>query len=31
VNENETDGMVFAKSINDPAILNRREQLNDEA
>ena len=31
VSENETDGMVFAKSINDPAILFRREQLNDEA
>ena len=31
ISENETDGMVLAKSINDPSILFRREQLNDEA
>ena len=29
--ENETDGMVFAKSRNDPVLLNRSEVLADEA
>ena len=31
VNENETDGMVFAKNANDPCLLNRNEMLDDEA
>ena len=31
VNENETDGMVFSKSANDPCLLNRNEILEDEA
>ena len=31
VNENETDGMVFAKSANDPCLLNRNEMMDDEA
>ena len=29
--ENETDGMVFSKYRNDPAMLNRSEVLADEA
>ena len=31
INENETDGMVFAKNANDPCLLNRNEMLDDEA
>ena len=29
--ENETNGMVFAKSRNDPDLLNKTENLADEA
>ena len=29
--ENETDGMVFAKSAHDPCLLNRGETLDDDA
>ena len=29
--ENETNGMVFAKSRNDPDLLNKAENLADEA
>jgi len=30
-NENETEGLVFARSANDPTLLGRRDTLDDDA